>query len=136
MDKNKLISELKRDEDVRSTVYLDSEGIATIGVGRNLVDRGLSDDEIEYLLRNDIVIAFGDALKLFPSFATLTDARQRALVNMSFNLGIDRLGKFRKMRAAIQAGDWDKAADEMLDSKWACQVGPRAYRLSQMMREG
>jgi lysozyme len=58
------------------------------------------------------------------------------IINMAFNLGVYRLGKFHKMRQAVYSSDWNRAADEMLDSRWAQQVGERAQRLAQMMREG
>lgn len=137
MNTQKLTEELRRDEGFRKTVYLDSEGIETIGVGRNLRDRGLSEDEINLLLRNDIETAILDAIDVLPcSFHSLTDARQRVLVNMCFNLGRPRLRKFKKMLAAVEREDYETAAAEMLNSKWARQVGPRAVRLADMMRAG
>lgn len=136
MNTDKLIKELKRDEGVRNTVYKDSVGIETIGVGRNLVDRGLSGDEIDHLLLNDIKIAEKDARYLIDNYDDLSDARQRVLINMSFNLGQGRLSKFMRFIEAVEKEDFNTASIEMLDSKWARQVGVRADRLSKMMKEG
>ncbi len=136
MNVNKLIKELRRDEGVRNTVYKDSLGIETIGVGRNLVDRGLSDTEIDLLLENDIILAERDARDLIKVFDELSDARQRVVVNMSFNLGKPRLSGFKRMIAAINDHDYHQAAIEMLSSRWAKQVGIRADRLADMMLVG
>ena len=136
MNIDKLIAELRRDEGVRNKVYKDSLGIETIGVGRNLVDRGLSDDEIDHLLANDIDIAEAEASELVPNFDFLTDARQRVLVNMCFNMGKTRLSKFVRFLDAIEHENFERAAEEMLDSRWAVQVGARADRLADMMRKG
>lgn len=127
---------LKVDEGVRSKLYRDSLGIWSIGVGRNVQEKGLRPDEIDLLLSNDMADAELDARALFPGFDDLSENRKAALLNMSFNLGRDRLAGFRNMRAAVLAGDFDRAADEMLSSKWASQVGDRAKRLAQMMMEG
>ena len=128
--------QLKVDEGVKSTVYKDSLGIETIGVGRNLRDVGLSPYEINVLLENDIARSEQDCKALFPSFDTLSDVRKAVLLNMAFNLGRDRLRKFAFFCGAVMAQDWNRAAAEMLDSKWATQVGERAKRLAKQMREG
>lgn len=132
----RLRESLKKHEGKRLKVYDDTEGIATIGYGRNLVGVGISDDEAEYLLGNDITRAWQGAMEVVPSFATLTDARQEVLVEMVFNLGAAGVSKFRKTLFFIAEKDWDKAAEEMLDSQWAEQVGNRAVRLSQKFRMG
>ena len=129
-------AQLRIDEDSRRFPYRDSVGKLTIGVGRNLDDVGLRPDEIDYMLENDISEAEGDARELFPSFDALSDARKAVLVNMCFNLGRSRLSAFHKFRAAVSDGEWERAAAEMIDSKWAAQVGIRAQRLSKQMREG
>ena len=129
-------TQLKVDEDVRSKLYKDSLGIWTIGVGRNVQEKGLRPDEIDLLLSNDMADAELDARALVSGFDDLSDNRKAALLNMSFNLGKPRMAGFRNMLAAIQAQDFDKAADAMLDSLWARQVGDRAKRLAKMMREG
>ena len=135
MDRNKLHSELIYDEGISLKPYRDSVGKLTIGVGRNLDDKGISDDEAMYLLDNDINEALRDA-RTFVWFDDLTDARQRVVVNMIFNLGLTRFSNFKKTIHHIAAGEYDKAAVEMLDSRWARQVGSRAKRLAKMMKEG
>lgn len=132
---NALMSDLERDEGRRGKPYKDTEGILTIGVGWNLEANVLPDRVIDLLLRHSIYTAYNDALKLFPKFADLSDNRQRALVNMAFNLGRYRLSGFKKMIAAVNAEDWGRASIEMLDSKWARQVGDRAKRLSVLMSD-
>jgi len=90
----------------RQFPYYDTRGKLTIAVGRNLTDRGLADDEIDYLFANDLVIASQVCQDLYPSFASFTPARQAAPISMAFNLGKPRLAGFRRMRAAINRGNW------------------------------
>ena len=131
-----LRQELRRDEGVRKTPYTDTVGKLTIGVGRNLDDVGLSQDEIDYLLGNDISRALTDCRMAFSWFGRLSDERQRVIANMVFNLGLPKYRKFQKHIAAIESGNWEIAAMEMLDSKWSRQVGERSKRLAQRMRAG
>ena len=95
MDIDRLIAQLKVHEGVRSKVYLDTEGIETIGVGRNLRDRGLSDDEIEFLLANDIRDFQEEVDRTFGWWSDLDDVRQRVIVDMAFNMGLGSLSKFK-----------------------------------------
>lgn len=132
----KLRGALLRDEGLVLKPYHDSVGKLTIGVGRNLDDVGISTEEATMMLENDIVRFERDVMVTFPWSADLDDPRRGILVMMAFNLGTRGLGGFRKMLAAMQRGDWDGAATEMLDSKWATQVGERAVRLAQQMRSG
>lgn len=134
LDVEALTEQLRRHEGVEKHVYKDSVGIETIGVGRNLVDKGLTDDEIDYLLANDIRDAEEDCKAVFDFYDQLSGIRKRVLVDMAFNLGRTRLSKFIKMAAALEVKDYDEAAKQMLQSKWATQVGIRAVRLAQMMR--
>ena len=136
MDREQLIQELKRDEGVVLTLYKCSAGKNTIGVGRNVDDRGITEDESDYLLSNDINLCVKELEGTFPWFQTLSDTRQRVMVNMCFNLGLSRLMGFRKFLAAMEAGEWETAGVEMLDSKWARQVGPRSTRLRDLVLEG
>ena len=136
MNREQLIQELKRDEGVVLTLYKCSAGKNTIGVGRNVDDRGITDDESDYLLSNDIDLCVKELEGTFPWFQTLSDTRQRVMVNMCFNLGLSRLMGFRKFLAAMEAGEWETAGVEMLDSKWARQVGPRSTRLRDLLLEG
>ena len=132
-------AQLRVDEGVVDHAYQDSRGYWTIGVGR-LIDARLGGrlrpDEIDYLLENDIAEAEAIAKGLFPSFQSLSDARKAVLLNMAHNLGQKRLAGFQRFREAVAAGAWEQAAAEMLDSRWADQVGARAKRLAQQMRDG
>lgn len=132
-----LKADLSRDEGRIPHAYTDSEGFLTIGVG-HLIDkrRGgrLSEEMIDALLLEDINGVFIDLDNYLPWWRGLSEARQRALANMAFNLGIHGLLKFKKMLAAMQAGDWQEAAKEALASKWASQVGARANRISELLK--
>lgn len=131
-----LVYELSRDEDVHTKPYKDSVGKLTIGVGRNLDDKGLSKAEINILLNNDINDCESDLDRDMPWWRQLNDNRQRVLLNMCFNLGITRLKGFKSMLRDIQNGLYDQAAVEMIDSLWARQVGGRAVRLAKLMKNG
>lgn len=137
----KLVDQLIRHEGMERFPYVDIVGKTTIGVGRNLTDRGLSQEECRYLLANDIKISIDELKKNFYWFTKLDETRQIVLVDLHFNLGIVRLKKFRKTLRLIEMcalGDdlWDHAAAELLDSKWARQVGQRAKTLACMLALG
>lgn len=134
MDKLKAL--LKRHEGWRNHPYEDTTGVLSIGVGRNLDDRGLSDEEVTFLLYNDIYLSQSELMQTFDWFEFLNEARQDAIISMHFNLGLTRLLKFKKTLAALSDGDFLTASEEMLDSKWADQVGQRAIELSAMVRTG
>lgn len=134
--KHRMVSQLVTHEGIRLKPYRDSEGILTIGVGRNLEDKGISESEAMILLDNDITDAYLDSQRLVPNFARLNGPRKQVIVNMMFNLGWPRLRGFKKMLAALAREDFDEAAREMLDSKWAGQVGLRAVQLADIMRRG
>ena len=129
-----LHEELKRDEGVRLMPYKDSVGLLTIGCGRNIEERGISEDEMEHMLTNDIAIAVGDCMRIFHGFEAHPPSVKRVLINMAFNLGGPTLRKFRNMIAAVDAGDYGLAAEEALDSRWARQVGARAVRIAEALR--
>lgn len=116
--------------------YTDTVGKVTIGVGRNLDDNGITKDEALYLMRNDIETHAKELADHFPIVRDLDDVRYYVLVDMAFNLGLVRLSKFKKMWGCVSVGDYEGASVEMLDSKWATQVGRRAIRLSKMMKTG
>ncbi|MCK5615254.1 glycoside hydrolase family protein, partial [Candidatus Pacearchaeota archaeon] len=120
----------------RQFPYKCSAGKLTIGIGRNIEERGISEDEAKYLLHNDIEICKAELNLLFPIVKALNSARYNVLINLCFNIGIKRTSGFKKMWAALSVGDYDEAARQMLDSKWAGQVGPRAIELSKIMSEG
>lgn len=124
---------IKRHEGCELRAYNCTEGFLTIGYGRNLDTRGISPDEAEYLLSNDIQ-AVVDDLETFPWWGSLAEHRQAALADLRFCVGGEGFRKFRRMIAALEAGDWDGAADEILDSKFAQQTGRRAPELAEIMR--
>ncbi len=136
MDVKALIDDLVRDEGLRLKPYLCTAGKMTIGVGRNLDDVGITEEEAHYLLENDIGRLRAELDQALPWWRQLSEVRQRALANMAFNLGLSRLLGFRKCLAALQAEAWDEAAREALNSQWARQVGARSARIAQMIREG
>jgi lysozyme len=155
LDRDKLRKQIIRHEGLRNKVYKDSEGIPTIGVGFNLTrpdarakiqglglnydkvlagQQELSETQALKLLEGDIDGAVADCRAVFPNFTQLSDVRQRALVDMMFNLGKTRLLKFEKMIAAVKAEQFAKAADEMKGSQWYAQVKTRGKELESMMR--
>jgi lysozyme len=131
----RLRAQLIEHEGLRLRVYFDSVGKATIGVGRNLDDKGLTKAEAMQLLENDLQECIAD-LASFPWFESLDAVRQRVLIDMRFNLGPTRFRRFVATLAAVSTGRYDEAADAMLASKWATQVKGRARRLAAMMRTG
>ena len=121
--------------------YLDTVGKLAIGVGRNLDDVGISEDEISLLLENDIRRAMKDCILNLPFFIELDPVRKAVLVELAFNMGIGNatrgLLSFKNTLRAVSEGRYGDAADGMLKSKWARQVkGARAGRLAGMMRTG
>jgi lysozyme len=135
LDRQKLKAQLELHEGKKPKVYLDSQGIPTIGIGRNLRDKGLTEVEIEFLLDNDIDECESD-LKTFDWWDDLDDVRQRVLLDMRFNLGPSKFRGFKRTLKAVQDGKYTDAAKFMLDSKWAKQVKGRARRLALMMEHG
>jgi len=130
-----LKAQLRRHEGLRFKPYKDTVGKLTIGVGRNLDDKGISEQEADFLLENDIQDACIDASTL-PGFDSAGSVRQCVLVNMVFNMGIYRVRKFSRMLAAVALQNWHEAAEQMLSSLWADQVGDRAKELAEQMRTG
>lgn len=123
-------------EGLKLKPYRDTKGKLTIGVGRNLDDRGITREEALYLLANDINLARQEALRI-PAYLVLDEARREVLAEMVFNMGLGKVLKFEKMLAAIEAKDYAEAAREMLDSKWAREdVGERAHTLARIMETG
>ena len=150
---NKLIAH----EGLRLQVYQDTLGIDTIGIGRNLEDRGITDEELDwmdmpsidavyehgiseadamYLAQNDVQIVEEELLRAHPCVEDLDSVRQLVVMDMAFNMGVPRLRKFKKMWNAIHENKFDVAAKEMLDSRWATQVKTRAVKLSNAMHNG
>lgn len=136
MNRDALRDQLIAHEGLRLKPYLDSLGILTIGVGRNLYHRGISKDEAMFLLENDMALVEEDLDRECPWWRGMSESRQLVLADMCFNLGIHKLKGFRNTLAAMKVGDYAAAADGMLASLWATQVGQRAQRLAKMVREG
>ena len=156
-DSEKLLDELIAHEGMVLTVYKDTLGIDTIGIGRNLQDRGISKEELDhmdiphidliyrdgiteadarYLAKNDVRIVEDELLRAHPCVDRLDAVRQLVLIDMAFNMGVPRLCKFKKMWAAIHDEDFMIAAKEMLDSRWANQVKSRSTKLAHAMHTG
>lgn len=114
--------------------YKCSAGILTIGYGRNL-EKGISDQAAEFLFQEDMAEVRGQCVK-FPWFRDLTEARQAVIENMVFNLGLGTFLEFKNTIALIENKKYEEASTNMLKSKWATQVGPRAERLALMMKTG
>lgn len=127
--------QIEFDEGRRYRPYRDSLGIETIGIGINLAN-GLYDNEIDFLRDNRFDLACRDLDRAYPWWVSRPDSVRCALVNMTYNMGISRLGGFSRMLSAIHAGDYETAAKEALDSAWAAQVGDRADRIAGLIRRG
>ena len=156
-DRQDLIDKLVVAEGLRLQVYKDTLGIDTIGIGRNLEDRGITKEELAdldiptiehvyeygiteadavYLATNDVQIVEEELVRAHPCVDRLDSVRQLILIDMAFNMGVPRLCKFKKMWAAVECGDYPTAAKEMLDSRWAKQVKGRATKLANAMHNG
>lgn len=134
----RLRGQVKVDEGFRRQLYRDSLGNLTIGYGR-LMEKarggGISQDEAEYMLSNDLRTA-ERLCEGMPAYLDLSPVRQAVLVNMCFNMGAPTLRGFKRMFTALIRQQYAEAAHEMLDSTWAKQVGARADRLAQQMKSG
>ena len=140
MNEDRLTTSLRKHEGFRSTVYTCTAGKFTIGIGRcidiSVSGSGITQSEAEYLLRQDINRFTAMTHGLIVTFDSIDDVRQETLVELCFNMGPTNLGKFTKMLAAIDVKDWDTAAAELLDSRYAAQVGQRAITLANQLRIG
>ena len=151
------IEELIKHEGLKLQVYKDTLGIDTIGIGRNLEDRGITKQELDeldipsidhvyeygiteadavYLATNDVQIVEEELVRAHPCVDRLDSVRQLIVMDMAFNMGVPRLCKFKNMWAAIHEEQYDVAAKEMLDSRWARQVKGRATKLANAMHNG
>ena len=146
MDEEQLMKELIADEGYVYEIYNDHLGYPTFGVGHLITEKDeeygkplgtpVSEDRIMECLNNDIKIVCDELDMKEPWWRNLSDNRQRVLANMCFNLGHPRLSGFKKFIGAMQVSDWEKAAIEMMDSKWSSQVGDRAVRLRDRVLRG
>lgn len=139
---DQLKTDLIEDEGLRNFPYDDKtgarvkcEGNVTIGIGWNL-ENGLPNEIIDRLFEISIERAMNDCVSIFPHFIALPDSKKRCLLNLAFNMGRDRLMTFKKMIAAINARDFETAAKELMDSKWATQVQKnRSERLRLLLKQ-
>lgn len=127
---------LKLDEGYSNKPYLDTAEKITIGIGHNLSDKGLSEEVINIIFKEDFLSSLTDARSIFPDFDGWPLGRQVAIINMIFNLGKRKFSEFKKMISAIKKGDWNSASEEALNSKWAIQTGKRAVRIAQVLKSG
>ena len=137
-----LLNQLRRHEGLRLEPYKCSEGYLTIGYGRNLETNGISEAEAEFMLLNDL-LACESELKAEGWYNQLDETRRAVVLNMAFNLGKPKIMKFKKFIGAWLNDDYETASKEMVTgsdgvspSKWASQVGSRAYELADQMRTG
>jgi lysozyme len=139
MNISNLREQLKIDEGVKYEVYDDHLGYKTFGIG-HLVVAGdeeygapvgteVSEDRVNSVFNEDVKTYIEEAKKVFPNIDGLPEEAQQVIVNMCFNMGAPRLSKFKKFIAGVNDGNWSTAAVEMMDSRWATQVGVRAERL-------
>ena len=144
MDIEKLREEIKYDEGSVNEIYLDHLGLATFGIWHLVTEwdeeygweigTPVSEDRCNEVFDSDIQIVLADCKQLYPDFNELPEEVQRIIANMMFNMGRPRLSKFKGMKAGVDARDWNKAPDEMVDSRWYRQVTNRAERLVERMR--
>ena len=127
---------LIRHEGLRLRPYTDTVGKLTIGVGRNLTDVGLTQDEVLILLQNDIERCRCELNKTLPWWIKLGEVREAVLLSLCFNLGITKLLSFKTTLGLIENAQYEQAATHLLATPWAQQVGQRAVDLTEMLRTG
>ena len=133
MNRTRLRNTLIRHEGLKLLPYKCTAGKVTLGVGRNIEDRGISKETAMQMLDEDIELCLNELMERLNYFETLPTEVQETLVNLCFNMGISRLMKFQLMLGAIQAGQYELAAKELLDSRYARQVGKRAEELAAIL---
>ena len=144
MNIENLRKELEMDEGVKYEIYKDHLGYPTFGIGHLVIDSdpehgqeigtSVSKDRVIEAFDKDVQIVLSDCERLYNDFNVLPEECQMIIANMMFNMGRPRLSKFKGMKAGVDAQDWNKAADEMIDSNWYKQVPNRAGRLVKRMR--
>jgi len=145
MNKDRLREELAEDEGCRFEIYLDHLGLPTFGIGALIkehdpeygqpVGTPVSEERVRQRFNLDIAVTIEDCGRLYSDFDELPEEAQLVIANMCFNLGYPRLSKFKGMKAGVDARDWERAADEMVDSRWHDQVPNRAKRLVKRIRD-
>lgn len=145
MNKDRLREELAEDEGCKYEIYLDHLGLPTFGIGALIkehdpeygqpVGTPVSEERVRQRFNLDIAVTIEDCGRLYSDFDDLPEEAQLVIANMCFNLGYPRLSKFKGMKAGVDARDWERAADEMVDSRWHDQVPNRAKRLVKRIRD-
>jgi len=141
---DKLREEIAADEGEVHEIYLDHLGLPTFGIGHLVLDSDpesglpvgtpIDNERVVEAFESDIETVLSDCNTLYPDFDDLPEEAQRVIANMMFNMGRPRLSKFKGMKAGVDARDWNRAADEMVDSRWYRQVTNRADRLVERIR--
>jgi len=144
MNKDKLRQELAEDEGCKYEIYLDHLALPTLGLGHLIVEDDpehgqpvgtpVSEERVRQAFALDVAVTIDECKVLYPDFDDLPEECQLIIANMMFNMGRPRLSKFKGMKAGVDARDWQRAADEMVDSRWHDQVPNRAKRLVKRMR--
>ena len=145
MNVEQLREQLKIDEGCVYKIYTDHLGYPTFGIGHRIIESDpengqavgtpVSNDRVDAAFDGDVEVVLSECKVLYPDFEDLPEEAQQIIANMMFNLGRPRLSKFVGMKRGVDAKDWNRAADEMVDSRWYAQVGRRAERLVNRMRE-
>ena len=145
MNRDQLREELAEDEGCKFEIYLDHLGLPTFGIGALIkehdpeygqpVGTPVSEDRVRKRFNLDIAVTIEDCQVLYDDFDDLPEEAQLVIANMMFNMGRPRLSKFKGMKAGVDARDWERAADEMVDSRWHDQVPNRAKRLVKRIRD-
>ena len=145
MDIEKLRKQLEIDEGVKYEIYNDHLGLATFGIGHLVIlddeeygkplGTRISEERVRECFDRDVQSVLRDCKLLYKDFDELPEEVQQIVANMMFNMGYGRLSKFKGMKAGVDEKDWNKAADEMIDSRWYKQVTNRAQRLVDRMRQ-
>lgn len=127
---------VQKHEGFSSKPYKCTAGKLTLGYGFNLESRGITKQEADFILANRILEIDQKLAQQWRIYCTLTPKRKMVLIDMAYNLGIGGLFNFKRMFKALNAGDYEEATKEMLNSNWANQVGNRAKELAEIMRNG
>ena len=136
MNYTRLKETLIRHEGKRQFAYVDTVGKLTIGIGRNLTDKGVTADEMVHMMNTNIRESELELRNEFPWFEQLGDVRQEVILNMCYNMGMPKLLGFKKMIKALEEFDYHEASKQMIKSKWYRQVKTRGAELAKVMRDG
>jgi len=136
MNIQRLRQTITKHEGIELKPYRCTSDKLTIGVGRNIEDRGISHETAMQMLDEDIDICINELQQTVSYWNDLPSRVKEGLINLCFNMGISRLMAFKKTFGFLREGMYDKAASELLESRYANQVGQRAIDVANMIREG